>query len=306
MIKGLLRPAWTLLLAAGAATFPAAAAPQYGERQVSALLEIATAEKEAEGRRAQAVRELEKTELRSHLPALRRLMREERSLDIRLSAACVLVALGDRSAPRDLLLATAYDGERTPHCSRGDVLLALGRLGDPAGVLHLERALRNEAPADEPEYHADACRALAALETPAAHRVLAAALRDGAEPLRATAVTPLSRVARGRSPERLAARQALLMAARQDPAERVAEQAASALFWDGVDGPGFYNLLERDPEPRVRARAARVMNRHYLTPPRVQRLRAALGREQHPEVRSAMEKTLQGQAPDVDSGARRL
>ena len=79
-----------------------------------------------------------------------------------------------------------------------------------------------------------------------------------------------------------------------------AEQAASALLWNGVDGAGFFGLLERDPEPKVRARAARVMNRHYLSPARLVRLRAALSRETDPAVRAAMEVTIRGQA----AGAR--
>jgi HEAT repeat protein len=275
---------------------PAAAAPKYNEPQVAELVAVAETEKAPEAQRAKVIRQLENTDVRTHLSALRRLLRQERSLDIRLAAACTLAALGDQKAPRDLLLATAYDGERTPSCTRSDVLLALGRLGDPAAELHLERALKATAPEDEPFYYADACRALVALNTPGARKLLLTALRDGATPVRHAVVTPLGNLALDRTaPEQQSAREALLHAARFDPDEKVAEQAASALFWLGVDPAGFLALLERDPEATVRSRAARVMNRHYLSTTRVQRLRAALGREKDATVRAAMEKTLASQ-----------
>jgi HEAT repeat protein len=273
-----------------------AAAPKYGPQEVAELVEIARAEKEPEARRARAIRELEHTNVRTQASLLRRLLREERSLDIRLAAACTLAALGDGKSPLDLLLVTAYDGERTPNCSRTDVMLALGRTGSPAAEMHLEKALREEAPADEPYYYTDVCRALGLLGTPGSRKALLSALRDGAPAVRHAVVAPLSRIAvDARSPDRPEARQWMLLAARQDPDEKVAEQAASALLWSAVDGPGFFKLLEADPDPKVRARAARVMNRHYLSPSRLQRLRAALARETHPDVRIAMQETIRGQ-----------
>jgi HEAT repeat protein len=279
-----------------ALALPAAAVPKFSEPQVAELVAVAEAEKAPETQRAKAIRQLENTDVRTHLSVLRRLLRQERSLDIRLSAACTLAALGDQKAPRDLLLATAYDGERTPNCSRSDVLLALGRLGDPAAELHLERALKATAPEDEPYFYADACRALVALNTPGARKLLLTSLRDGSTPVRHAVITPLGNLSLDRlAPEQAAAREALLNAARFDPDEKVAEQAGSALFWMGADAPGFLSLLEHDPDPVVRARAARVMNRHYLSVSRVQRLRAALKRETDPTVRAAMEKTLASQ-----------
>lgn len=288
-------PALTLALAATLA-LPLAAAPRYGPDQVGSLVEIAQSEAQPEARRAQAVRQLEYTDLRTQMPALRKLLREERSLDIRLSAACVLAALGDRKSPRDLLLATAYEGGRTPSCTRGDVVTALARLADPAAEMHLERALTQPAPEDEPGFHAEVCRALGLLDTPGSRRLLLAALRDGAADVRLAAIQPLAAVARDpRCPDRKAAVGALAQAAQRDTEEKVAERAMSALLWNSVDGAGFYRLLERSPEPAVRARAARVMNRHYLTPARLQRLRAALARERDPEVRRAIEATISGQ-----------
>lgn len=275
---------------------PAAAATKFSEPQVAELVAVAEAEKAPEAQRAKAIRQLENTDVRTHLSVLRRLLRQERSLDIRLSAACTLAALGDQKSPRDLLLATAYDGERTPNCSRSDVLLALGRLGDPAAELHLERALKATAPEDEPYYYADACRALVALNTPGARKLLLTSLRDGTTPVRHAVITPLGNLALDRgAAEQPAAREALLNAARFDPDEKVAEQAGSALFWMGADTPGFLSLLEHDPDPAVRARAARVMNRHYLSASRVQRLRAALKHETNATVRAAMEKTVASQ-----------
>jgi len=278
------------------AALPAAAAPKYGASQVAELVEIAQAEKAPEARRAKAVRELEHTDERAHLSLLRRLLREERSLDIRLSAACTLAALGDQKSPRDLLLASAYDLEHTPNCTRSDVLRALGRIGDPAAEMHFERALKSPAPADEPYFFIDTCRALSELDTPGARKLLLNTLRDGGPEVRFAAITPLGILASNRrNADRLAARDALLHAARLDPDEKVAEQAASALLWMGVDGPAFFNLLENDPSPQIRSRAARVMNRHYLTAARVKRLRAALERETEPSVRAAIEKTLGSQ-----------
>ena len=274
----------------------APAAPRYDERQVAELVEVAQAEKAPEARRAKAIRELENTDIRTHLGVLRRLLTQERSLDIRLSAACTLAALGDHKAPRDLLLASAYVGERTPNCTRSDVLLALGRVGDPAAEMHLERALKGGAPEDEPYFYADACRALAMLNTQGARRLLIGSLRDGATPLRQAAVTPLGTLAKDRrAPDYALIRDALIQAARSDAADEVAEQAASALFWMGVDGPAFYQLLERDPEPGVRSRAARVLNRHYLSAERVQRLKTVLALETDPAVRAAMQATLSNQ-----------
>jgi HEAT repeat protein len=276
---------------------PAAlSAPRYGEAEVAQLTEIAASEKEPEARRAMAIRELANTRLRSQMGLLRRLMREERSLDIRLAAACTLAALGDRRSPRDLLLATAYDAEATPSCSRSDVLIALARTGDPAAEIHLERALQAEPPAAEPFYYSDVCRALVILNTPGARSLLLTALRDGRVELRKAAVSPLaSAYAALPSASRLEVRQALLLAARSDPEEEVAEQAASALLWSGVDGPGFFALLERDPEPVVRARAARAMNRHYLSAPRLARLKQALAAERDDGVRAELQRTVDSQ-----------
>lgn len=294
-LAALLLAAPSCAVGAGAAAAPAPA-PRYGEAEVARLLEIAETEKEPEGLRARAVRELRHTALRTHMGALRRLLREERSLDIRLSAAVTLAALGDRQAPRDLLLVSAYDGTTTPNCSRSDVISALAELRDPAAELHLERALREPLPEDDSQFHAQVCRALALLDSPGAHRVLLTALRDGSASARHAAITPLARLASTpRHPVRRPARDAILRTARTDGDEQVAEQAASALFWGGVDGPAFFQLLESDPDPAVRARAARVMDRHYLTPARLERLRAAAAREQHPETRAVMERVLASQ-----------
>lgn len=287
----------TLILAATAY----AADVKYGEREVSELVEIAVAEKEPEARRARAIRELEKTELRTFLGKLRRLMREERSLDIRLSAAVTLSALGDREAPRDLLLVSAYDRSRTPNCTRSDVVLALARIGEPAAEMHLEQALRDPAPDDEPFFHADVCRALRILGTPGARRILLGALRQGPPAVRLASVSPLSALTADRKwkdrPEAIAE---IIRAARaggdEKGDEKVADHAASALLWSGVDGPAFFRLLEKDPDPIVRARAARVMDRHYLSPARISRLRTALANEKDPAVRTAMETTLRGQS----------
>jgi hypothetical protein len=287
--------AWALVLSALLGT-AATGAVKYGPNEVAELADIAAAEKQPEGRRARAIRQLEHTEVRTHLGLLRRLLREERSLDIRLSAACTLAALGDRKAPKDLLLVSAYDGSKTPNCTRSDVLLALGRMGDADAEMHLERALQAPPPADEPFYYQDACRALLMLNTPGSRRVLLSASRGENAVVRKAVVTSLSVLARGPdSADRTAARQGLLLLARQDPDEGVAEQAASALFWNAVDGPGFFRMLEEDPEPKVRARAARVMNRQYLSPPRLQRLRQALAREKDESVRAEIERTLRGQ-----------
>lgn len=287
---------WIPLTLALALVLPAAAAPRYNARQVAELVEIAQAEKAPEARRAKAIRELAYTDERGHLALLRRLLREERSLDIRLSAACTLAALGDSKSPRDLLLASAYEMERTPNCSLSDVLRALGRIGDPAAELHLGRALKTPAPADEPFFYSDVCRALADLGTPGAHLLLLNALRDGPPAVRHAAISPLGAISLDRANDyHPAAREALIHAARTDPDEKVAEQAASALFWMGVDGAAFYELLENGATPAIRSRAARVMNRHYLSPTRLARLRKALDREQDPEVRAAIERTLAGQ-----------
>src|SRR5687767_14693281 len=167
-----------MLLIAMTLALPAESA-RYGEEEVAALVAIAREEKEPEGRRAQAVRELEHTEVRTHLSVLRKLLREERSPDIRLSAACVLAALGDRKSPRDLLLVTAYEGGRTAHCTRSDVYLALARTGDPVAEMHLEKALKGEAPRDEPYFYADVCRGLGILNTPGTWKLLRTSLRDG-------------------------------------------------------------------------------------------------------------------------------
>src|SRR3569833_3455059 len=271
----------------------AVAAPKYGERQVADLVEIAQGESNPEARRAKAIRELENTDVRTHLSVLRRLLREERSLDIRLSTTCTLAALGDRKAPRDLLLATAYVGDHTPNCTRSDVLIALARIGDAAAEMHLQKALQSGAPEDEPYFYADACRAAAILNTPGARKLLFTALRDGKPELRHAAVAPLARIAAdAKSPDRANAREALITAARRDPVDKVAEQAASSLFWSGVDGAAFYRLLDSDPDAKVRARAARVMNRQYLTPPRLQHLRATLGKEKDASVREVISARL--------------
>jgi len=295
---------WIAVVALAAAlSAPSGSAPRHSPAGVAELLEIAQAEREPEERRARAIRELEHTEVRTHLGVLRRLLREERSLDIRLSAACALAALGDRKAPKDLLLATAYDGTRTPNCSRSDVCLALGRLGEPAAVLHLERALQSPLPADEPYFYVDVCRALGMLGTADARRLLLVTLRDGSVEARHATIAPLTVVARdSRCPQGPGARAALATAARSDPEEKVAEQAASALFWGGVDGAAFWRLLESDPSPQVRTRAARVMDRHYLNAARLGRLRQAVAREKDPAVREALERTLGRQQPP--SGSR--
>jgi HEAT repeat protein len=278
------------LLCAGAA-----AAPRLGPGQVAELLEIAGTEKQPEARRAQAIRQLEHTDERVHLSLLRRLLREERSPDIRLAAACTLAAHGDRKSPLDTLLATAYEGERTASCSRTDVIVALGRTENPAAEFHLDRALKEEAPAGEPYFHSEACRALVRVGTPSARARLVTALRDGSPAVRHAAVSPLASLCVPARTAYLPGVAALRRAAREDPDEKVAEQAASALLWSGVDGAAFFRMLEADPDPRVRSRAARVMNRHYLTPERLARLRAALAAEPHPEVRAALETTLRGQ-----------
>jgi hypothetical protein len=163
-------------------------------------------------------------------------------------------------------------------------------------VIHLEKAIRAEPPTDEPYYHQDVCRALGMLGGADAARVLLEALRDGIAPLRHASITPLAGVARDRAnPHRATASSAIIRAARQDPDHKVAEQAASALLWMGVDGPAFFRMLETDPDPKVRARAARVANRHYLTPARLKRLRAALAVETAPDVQAALQETLASQ-----------
>jgi len=293
-MQGTRRLIWGMLTAAVALAGPGAA-QRLAAGQVAELVEIAASEGQPEGRRALAIRQLEHTEERRHHSLLRRLLREERSPDIRLAAACTLAAQGDRKAPRDLLLATAYEAERTASCSHTDVIVALGRVGDPAAEFHLERALKREPPAGEPYFHAEVCRALAGLRTEGALRRLVLALRDDPPAVRHAAVSPLAAWCVADRPGTAAGTEALRRAARDDPDEKVAEQAASALLWMGVDGPAFFRLLEDDPDPKVRSRAARVMNRHYLTPARLQRLRAALAREGDAGVRSAMETTLQGQ-----------
>jgi hypothetical protein len=269
---------------------------KYDASEVGNLVEIAQTEKEAEGRRARAVRELENTSIRTHLPALRRLLREERSLDIRLSAACTLAALGDKEAPRDLLLASAYEGTTTPNCTRSDVILALARLQDPAAELHLEKALKEPAPENDSEFHANVCRALATMGTPGSLALLFGALRSGSPEVRYAAITPLAGLAlQPGSQSRDAIRAALATSAREERDAKVGEQAASALFWGGVDGAAFYRILEGDPSSIARARAARVMDRHYLSPARLERLRAALTHEQNATVRAEIEKTLASQ-----------
>lgn len=286
-----------ICLAAGLLTaLPSGAANnKYGEEDVARLVEVVQSEREPESKRAKACRELEFTGVRSHLSVLRRILREERSPDVRLAAACTLAALGDLRSPRDTLLATAYEGSRTATCSRSDVLIALGRVGDPAGAMHLEKALKSEAPQDEPYFYNDACKALLMLKSAASRKVLLEALRDGSAPVRHATISPLSVVAlEAANPDRAVAREAIRRAAEYDPEEKVAEQAASALLWSGVDGAGFFRLLEH-PEPAVRVRAARVMNRHYLNEPRVKRLQVALAKEKDPTVRAAIEKTLAGQ-----------
>jgi HEAT repeat protein len=285
----------SILLLTLALAIPASAAPRYDEREVRELMEIAAAEKQPENRRALAIRELEKTDSRLHMSLLRRLLREERSLDIRLASACTLAALGDRKAPRDLLLATAYDHERTPNCSHSDVLLALARTREPAGAMHLEKALTRDAPANEPYYYSDVLRALRILDTPAAQKILIKAIGDSRSDVRHAAVSPLAALAVRKEASNHAAAQSLREVARLDPDEKVAEQAASALLWSGVDGTYFFRLLETDPDPKVRARAARVMNRHYLNPSRLQRLRSALAVEVDPSVQAAMQETLRSQ-----------
>lgn len=276
---------------------PLGAAPaRISDAEAARLTEIAASERQPEARRALAIRQLEQAPTRDHLSLLRRLLREERSLDIRLASACTLAAQGDLKSPRDLLLATAYDQERTPSCTLSDVMIALARTGEPAAEMHLERALKREAPGDEPFYYQDVCRALSILNTPNAQRLLVQALQAGSPAVRYAAVSPAARLALDpKAPHRAAAADALRLAAAADVEEKVAEQAASALLWSGVDGAMFFRLLESSPDAKVRARAARVMNRHYLTPARLARLQAALEQEQDPGVRAEMSATLQGQ-----------
>jgi HEAT repeat protein len=282
----------------------AAGSARYAPDEVAALLEVALAENLPEARRAQAVRDLANTEVRTQMSALRRLLREERSTDIRLSAACTLAALGDRKAPRDLLLVTAYEGSRTPTCSRSDVVLALAAIGDPAAVLHLERALRSPPPSDEPAFHRDVLRALGRLNTREARALLLQTLRDGTPELRSACVTVLTAAAGGLpQKEREPIRAAIVRAAASDPDDGVGEQAASALFWSGLDGAAFYRQLEGHPRPEVRLRAVRAMGRHRLTPQRAARLRAALARERDPRVRAGIEKALAGNAGGAGSAA---
>lgn len=275
---------------------PAFAEGKFDAGQVASLVEVAAAEKEPEGRRAQAIRQLANTDQRTHLSMLRRLMREERSLDIRLSAACTLAALGDTKSPRDLLFVTAYDASKTPNVSRTDVLLALGRLGDPAAEMHFERALLADPPTDEPYFLTDGCKSLASLNTAGSRLLLLRVLRDGKPPLRTAAVNALSGLALNKAnPDRAAARAALVNTARTDDDEGVAEQAASALFWSGVDGAAFYRMLEAEPDPKLRIRAAKVMNRHYLPPPRLARLQRALALEKDQMVRTAIQTAVDSQ-----------
>jgi HEAT repeat protein len=275
---------------------PAVAAGKYDADQVASLVEVAAAEKEPEGRRAQAIRQLANTDVRTHLSTLRRLLREERSLDIRLSAACTLAALGDRNAPRDLLFVSAYDASKTPNVTRTDVLLALGRMGDPAAEMHFERALLSDPPADEPYFLTDGCRSLANLNTAGSRLLLLKALRDGKPPLRLAAINALSGLALQKAnPDRAAARAALVNTARTDLDESVAEQAASALLWSGVDGAAFFKMLESEPNAALRMRAAKVMNRHYLPPPRLSRLQKALAKENELSVKAAMQATVDSQ-----------
>lgn len=291
LVRRLIVPVLALAILAGAE-----AAPRLSASEAAQLAEIAASERQPERRRAQAIRQLELAQTRAHLSLLRRLLREERSLDIRLAAACTLAAQGDTKSPRDLLLATAYEQERTPSCTLSEVMIALARTGEPAGAMHLERALQREAPADEPFYYQDVCRALSILNTPNAQKLLVRALQAGSPAVRYAAVSPAARLALDpASPVRQEAADALRLAASADVDEKVAEQAASALFWSGVDGRLFFRLLESSPEPKVRIRAARVMNRHYLSPARLQRLKAALELETDPAVRAEIAATIEGQ-----------
>jgi HEAT repeat protein len=279
---------------------PAHAENRYGERAVAELVEIAGSEKEPENRRARAIRELEHTTVRTQISVLRRLLREERSEDLRVAAACTLAALGDSKAPLDLLLVTAYDGKRTATCSRGEILIALGRTGSPSGEFHLQRALQASAPTDEPYYHSDVCRAIHLLGTPGARKLLLDCMRDGSPEYRLAAVKPLTQLCLDRKePFRNEAADLLRSAARRDPDEKVAEQAASALFWDGIDGAAVYRMLEADTEPRVRARAARAIGRQQLSLPRLERLRLARSREKDPNVQAAIDQAIK------DGSARR-
>ena len=278
---------------------PLRAETRYGEAQVQRLTEIAQSEKEPESRRALACRELAKTDLRTQVPLLHRLLREERSVDIRVAAACTLTALGDKKSPKDLLLATAYDGTRTPSCTRGDILLALCRTGDPAAEVSLERVLKTDLPTDEPDLYADACRALLVLNTPGSRRLLFNALRDGSPAVRFATITPLSTLALNTaSPDRLMAREVLRQAAERDPDEKAGAQAMSALLWTGVDGATYFKLLQQSPQASVRIRAARVLDRQYLSAARLKRVRAALAAEKDPDVHAAIEAALKRQKPE--------
>jgi hypothetical protein len=62
-----------------------------------------------------------------------------------------------------------------------------------------------------------------------------------------------------------------------------------------VDGAAFYQMLESASEAKLRIRAAKVMNRHYLPPARLSRLQKALAQEKEPTVKAAMQATVDGQ-----------
>lgn len=288
------RAAPALLLAAGLLS-PASASPgrQAEPSVLAALRETAASEAASEGARAKAARSLGWYRDAAAASLLRRLMRQERSLDIRLSSACALTELGDLKSPLDLLLATAYGGERTPHCTRGDLLLALGRTRNVAGELHLKRALAGEAPGAEPGYWRDLLQSLYLLATPAAHVMLLDALNDPRAEVAVAAVSPATRIAKTTDdPLRPLARRRLVESAQRVGRERSGAQAASALFWDGVDGNAFWRMLEQAADPAIRIRAARVLRRYYLTPARLERTELALAAESHPEVRHELEATV--------------
>lgn len=267
---------------------------QLTEAQVAELVELATAEKEDESRRARACRELVRTNLRTPVSPLRRLLREERSVDIRLAAACTLAGLGDARAPLDTLLAAAYEGTKTPNCSRTDVIVALGMTRSPAALFHLDRTLKADLPEGDPELHREACRALARVGDAPSRDRLFACLRDPRPGVRAAAVNPIAEIAGGPQPDRLVARSLLITAAVEDADEAVAHSACSALLWMGVDGPAFFRMLQH-PDPVVRRRAVRVMDRHFLSPERLKRLEGLLASERDPGVRSEIEKALVSQ-----------
>lgn len=136
--------------------------------------------------------------------------------------------------------------------------------------------------------------ALGLLDTEEAHSLLFGALRDGRTGVGVSAVGPVSAIARRRShPLSGRARSELvaLAAVESGIPETTAAQAASALFWDGIDGQAFWRLLETG-RPAQRLRAARVLTRHPLTPDRAARLEKIIPAEQDAEIRTLLEAVI--------------